>query len=110
MRWNDRMARIASPVLARSRAWLQWAAIVAALALALTTLYAVGRHDAVNRTATYTLRSLEVLRPHIGEQKYFLLLSQFYQVRSAQQFQVLNTSLVEQARSFNVILPEFVPL
>ncbi len=110
MRWNEQLLRIVSPALERARGWLQWAAIVAALALSLTTLYSVGRHEAVNKTATYALRSLDVLRPHIGEQKYLGLLSQLYQVRSAAQFQDLNKSLVEQAQSFNVSLPEFVPL
>lgn len=110
IKWQEDMNQITSHLVASSRGWLQWIVVVGTVAFTLSIFYVVGRHNAVNRTTTYAVRSMEILRPHIGEQKYLSMMSEFYQIRSAEQFQIFNSSLVGQAQSFGVTLPEFKPL
>ena len=52
----------------------------------------------------YSFHSLEVLRPYIGERKYLLLKSQYYQISSTQDFNNFNSLLIDISKEHNIEL------
>ena len=87
------------------RAWLPFVAMVCALSFSLMVSIAMGRHEAVERTVTYAVRSTDILRPYIGDHQYFLLISDFYQVRSRKEFDAFNEQVVRLAKEHGRTLP-----
>ncbi|MBU6391666.1 MAG: hypothetical protein KGQ83_05460, partial [Planctomycetes bacterium] len=96
--WNTN--RTSHFFAAFSNQWLRWQATVVCLAFALAVMYGLQRHYAINKTVTYAIRSTDILRPKIGEQKYFELLAEFYQIRTAKQFYSFNEAIIQQAHSY----------
>lgn len=92
------------------RAWLPYAAMVCALAFSLMVSVRMGGHEAVERTVTYAVRSTDILRPYIGDHQYFLLISDFYQVRSRKQFDAFNEQVVRLAKEHGRTLRFFAIL
>ncbi|MGM0642024.1 MAG: hypothetical protein ACQESN_11455 [Thermotogota bacterium] len=80
------------------------------IALSFTVLFAIKRHEEVNQTVTYVVRSLDILRPHIGEQEYHLKMANFYQVQNAEDFYLLDKNLKSLAAKYSVRLPDYKPL
>lgn len=110
MRKHDDMnQRFIQPLLAR-KGLAQWLAVVASFAFALFVFYSVARHQATNHITTYSIQSMDILRPYIGEQKYILFRSNFLQIKSADQFERFNLSLIQEAKASGVSLPDFEPL
>ncbi len=110
MRKHGRIYQIISQPLLNHKKGLQLAALIASVAFMYMTLFAVGRHDTINRITTYSMQSMEILRPHIGEQKYLLLKSEYLQIKSADEFVQFNDSIVQKAKANSLSLPDFKPL
>ncbi|MCC9162581.1 hypothetical protein LNA76_04505 [Alcaligenes sp. MMA] len=108
--YNERMSGITKRVLGASKGWLHWTALAAAFTFALSTFLSVSRHEAVKRTTSYSIRSMEIVRPHIGEQAFHSLVSQYYQIRIAKDFEEFNNKLVQAAEEAKVRLPAFTPV
>ena len=110
MRKHDGMnQRFIQPLLSR-KGLAQWIAVVASIAFALMVFYSVARHQATNQITTYSIQSMDILRPYIGEEKYILFRSNFLLIKSADQFERFNLSLIQEAKAGGVSLPDFEPL
>lgn len=107
---DEHMRRVVLFLVRGRKEWLHRAALVGSLAFSLVVFYSIGHQEAVNRTVTYSIRSMDILRPHVGEQEYFAMLAEFYQIKSAKQFQHFHDSIIREARAAAVTLPEFEPL
>ena len=83
---------------------------VAVLTFAFFISLSVSRHDAVHETATFAIRSTDILRPFVGEKRYVSLLSSYYQIHTAQDFYAFYDLLQQEAKANNVRLPNFKPL
>lgn len=108
-RKHERINQLIFQPLLNHKKWLQWAALIASTAFMYLVLFSVGRHDAINRITTYSMQSMEILRPYIGEQKYLFLKSEYLQIKSADEFIQFNASIVEKAKENSVSLPNFKP-
>ena len=109
-KYHERVRQRIATIEGTHKKWFQWAALIGVLAFNLIVLFGIQRHEAVNQTTTYVLRSLDILRPHIGDHEYNMKLSAFYQVRSAEDFYEVNKALEASAVKYGVRLPDFKPL
>lgn len=84
------------------------------LALTLTVLvlsiFIVSKVSYTNRVITYSIRSLDVVKPFVGDKKHALLLSQFYQVRDTDDYDAFHDLIKTIARENELRLPENEPL
>jgi hypothetical protein len=87
-----------------------WTFVITVITFSLFSFVATARDEAVNNTATYAIHSINILRPRIGEQMYIEMLSDFYQIRTAQQFYTFNKILIQQSRLHGLTLRKFEPL
>jgi len=87
----------------------EWVALVLSMAIVLGLFLGVSRHEAVFRTTTYSIQSMEIVRPHTGEPVYLELRSQFFQIRTKNDFLVFKGGLERYAIESKVRLPEFEP-
>jgi hypothetical protein len=93
-----------------SKKWFARLMVILSISISLLIFYSVNKHEAINNITTYSIRSLDTLRPYIGDQFYLKLLSDFYQIRTASQFYQFNQNLITLSKTKNVVLPEFNPL
>ena len=87
-----------------------WILLIIVSSMVLAIALSLARATTIDKTTIYSIRSVEILRPYIGEQKYELLLSQFYQVRTSADFYAFHTEVEQQAAATKVKLPEFTPI
>ena len=90
--------------------WIARLIVIASLSFSLFMFISVNKHEAINKTLTYSTRSLDILRPHIGDEVYFKMLSEFYQIKTASQFYSFNRALITLSTSKSVVFPVFSPL
>ena len=102
--------RFTAGLFASHRGKIEGIALITCLAFTGMVLFSIGRHETVNRTVTYSIRSIDILRPYVDEKEYQTLLSQYYRIRTASAFYTFNQALVERAKLHNIELPEFEPL
>ena len=62
--------------------------------------------DAARNVRDYSFKSLEILRPHLEEEKYLFLRSEFMQIRNKQQYLAFREKITMYQDSFNVWLPD----
>lgn len=62
--------------------------------------------DTAREIRDYSMTSLEILRPHIGEEKYVLLRSDFMQIRNKRDFMEFQQQLETHRKDSGVWLPE----
>ena len=93
-----------------NKKWFARLMVIASLSFSLFVFISVNKGEAINKTVTYSTRSLDILRPHIGDEMYYKMLSEFYQIRSASQFYSFNRTLITLSKSKSVVLPVFSPL
>jgi hypothetical protein len=86
---------------------LQWLYIILAFSFYIFSFITVNKHDAVNSITTYSIRSIEILRPYTGEEEYRKLISEFYQIKTEEDFQKFNKSIQVKAKENNLSLPKF---
>ncbi|MCU7845326.1 MAG: hypothetical protein KZQ93_15965 [Candidatus Thiodiazotropha sp. (ex Monitilora ramsayi)] len=79
------------------------------LAMGVISLLITSQSAAMDKTSVYSVRSMEIVRPYIGEEKYFLLRSEFFSVDSADSFYDFNGRLIKNAEDAGVQLPEYKP-
>jgi hypothetical protein len=84
--------------------------LIGCLSLMILMASGVKRQEQVNKITTYSLRSLDILRPYFGEEKYIKMLSDYYQISNASQFYLFNNKIMHDANIYGVKLPEFKPL
>ena len=68
------------------------------------------RADYLQKINSYSLMSMEILRPYIGEEAYIRLRSDCFQVTSKDEFFNFNNTLKEYADKHNIQLPGFKPI
>lgn len=64
----------------------------------------------INETITYSLATFEILRPYVGEDKYFIFRSRYFATRTASQFDLLHKEIITIAAEKKLILPDYQPL
>ena len=109
MTFSTHMRSVHRRLLALHRRWLELAVLVSAIAFSLSIFVAIGKHEAVKRTATYALRSLDIVRPFVGEPHYHLLVSEFYRIRTATDFTEFHAKVRSAANDHKLVLPEYEP-
>ena len=70
-------------------------------------VFLLSKSDYIQKTISYSYRSLEILRPFIGEKKYIELKSDYYQVDSSNLFTAFNLKIKLLSKQHKVKLPEF---
>jgi hypothetical protein len=63
-----------------------------------------------DRVITYSMRSLDVVKPYIAIAEHNKLVSEFYQVRNTDDYDEFNGRLQEIAKNNSLRLPENAPL
>lgn len=81
--------------------------LIVALSLLVMGMFLLSKADYVQKTILYSCRSLEILHPYIGEEKYLILKSEYHQVDSAKAFERFNSKLIALSKENKVSLPEF---
>jgi len=94
----------------RHKEFFQNLAVLLTFAFIVMSFYSVGRHGAINQITTYSIQSLNILRPFVGEKKYLLLKSEFFLIRSFDQFADFNSLIIREANANNLNLPVYEPL
>ena len=84
--------------------------LIFAIASSVGMSFIMQQHHIANSTITHVIRSSDILRPYIGETDYRKLLSDFYQIKTAEEFYLLNQKIVELGKKHNVKLTEINPL
>lgn len=70
----------------------------------------MSRADYLQRINAYSMKSMEILRPYIGEEAYIRLRSDCFQVTSRDGFMSFNDTLKEYADKHQIQLPGFKPI
>lgn len=83
---------------------------VMTISAVIFSLLVVTKKSYTNRVISYSLRSIDIVRPYISEKEHNLLLSQYYQIRSADDFEEFNQSVTELAELHSLRLPSRGPL
>ena len=71
--------------------------LVMGLALILAAFVSMVRLDAASKIKESSLRSLEILRPYVGEPAYFRLRSDYYSIESKNDFAAFKATVLQQA-------------
>ena len=87
-----------------------WFIFALAIAVTFGSLFSGLRLRHINETITYSLASLEIIRPTVGEVKYIELRSRYYSMRTTSEFRSLNREITEAAIVKNRKLPAYEPL
>lgn len=80
------------------------------LSFVLFTMYTTSRHEAVHNIKSYSLVSMDVLRPYVGEDGYVQLKSDYLQIRTAEEFYRFNEAIIKYSKKHIVKLPKFEPI
>lgn len=84
--------------------------LLASLTLFGMGLFMLPRTDYIQQTISYSFRSMEILRPYIGDELYLNLKSEYYRIESSKEFDSFNTQIVDLANRNNIKLPKFKKL
>jgi hypothetical protein len=104
---NDKSEPIGIFIRSRKGYWLILAlTITVTLGTSFTSLKL--RH--INETITFSLTSIEIIRPHISEQKYLELRSRYYSMRTTKEFRAIYSEIVSVAKEHSQRLPDYSPL
>ena len=75
------------------------------LAALVTMLFSISKLTVASQVESRTLRSLEILRPLIGEVSYIQSRADFYSMSSKRDFVALKARLDEQAQHYRISIP-----
>jgi hypothetical protein len=77
---------------------------------AFFALYANARNEAIQKTRSYSLISLDILHPYVGGERFIQLKSEFLQVKTSEEFYSFNKVIVHEAKINALAIPEFDPI
>ena len=80
------------------------------LALVASTLVSVSKLTVASQIESRTLRSMDILRPMIGEPSYIRFRANFYSMGTEQDFATLKSLLDAQAQRYKISIPIDEPL
>ncbi|QOY53142.1 hypothetical protein [Candidatus Sulfurimonas baltica] len=78
--------------------------IASAILLSMTFYFGIQKNY-INDIRSYSHRSMEILRPYVSENDYYLMKSEYFQVKSEEDFKKFNLKLTSHASKNNVNLP-----
>ena len=73
-------------------------------------VFIISKISYTNRVVTYSMRSIDIVKPYISNNEYDLLKSQFYQVRNTDDYTMFNDKVKRISNKHNLKLPENEPL
>jgi hypothetical protein len=80
--------------------------IVATLIVFVFSALETSKQIVINNTATYTLNSIEIVRPYIEANEYFLMKSQYYTMKNFSDFNKIEEKINKITKKENVVLPD----
>jgi hypothetical protein len=81
--------------------------MILSIAFLVMTSFLLEQHQVANSVITHVVRSSEILRPYVGEVEYRRILSDFYQIQSAEEFYLIHKELLELGEKHKVIFSDF---
>lgn len=84
-----------------------WTGIVFAGSLLILSIFFVTRYDAINTIRSYSQQQMEIVRPYIGEQKYFQLRSDYLKIQNKNDFEKFLINLYKAGESSNIKIDKF---
>jgi hypothetical protein len=87
-----------------------WVIMFLTIIVFFGTVFTSLRIRHINETITYSLASIEIVRPFVGEQKYADLRSRYFAMRTTSDFRAIYEEVVTTAKENHRKLPEYEPL
>jgi len=87
-----------------------WVILALTIAVFFSTSFSSLKIRHINETITFSLASIEIVRPLVGEQKYIDLRSRYFSMRSSKDFHSIYDELVKAAKEGQLKLPDYEPL
>jgi hypothetical protein len=79
--------------------------LMGGLALVVLAFISMAKVDTASRIKESSLRSLEILRPQMGDSEYFQMRSQYYSIEDKRDFEAFKTLVLEKARKASRKVP-----
>ncbi len=76
----------------------------------ILSIFTVSTISYTNRVVTYSIRSLDIVKPYMPENEHDKLTSQFYQVRNTDDYDNFNKKITNVAEKHSLRLPRNAPL
>lgn len=83
---------------------------VLTLSVMVSCLFIASKISYTNRVVTYSIRSLDIVKPYILEKEYDKLVSDYYQLRNADDYNKFNEAIKKIAEEHSLRLPKNAPL
>ena len=80
------------------------------LSVIIFITFSVLRHNYINKTVTYSIKSMEIIKPYISNKKYLLLRSQYFLISNTIEFKEFNKKINDLAKENKLKLHIFKPL
>jgi hypothetical protein len=80
------------------------------VAIAFGTIFTSLRIRHINETITFSLASIEIVRPFVGEQRYADLRSRYFAMRTTKDFRGIYEEVMAAAKDNHRQLPDYEPL
>lgn len=87
-----------------------WLILFLTVAVFFGTMFESLRIRHINETITFSLASIEIVRPHIGEERYVDLRSRYFAMRTTKDFRAIYEEVVDASKDSHRQLPDYEPL